>query len=55
VKLAPYVNVMLGNEEDFTAALGFKSGKGWTSTLQSMDVTHFRRMIEQAVLQFPKF
>ncbi|MCI0422499.1 MAG: sugar kinase, partial [Acidobacteria bacterium] len=52
--LAPYVNVMLGNEEDFTAALGFKV-EGLDEHYAKLDVTHFRRMIEQAVLQFPNF
>ena len=53
-ELAPYVNVMLGNEEDFTAALGFKV-EGVDEHFAKLDVTHFRRMIEQAVLQFPNF
>jgi 2-dehydro-3-deoxygluconokinase len=53
-ELAPYVNVMLGNEEDFTAALGFKV-EGMDEHYAKLDVTHFRRMIEQAVQQFPGF
>jgi 2-dehydro-3-deoxygluconokinase len=53
-ELAPYVNVMLGNEEDFTAALGFKV-EGVDEHFAKLDVTHFCRMIEQAVQQFPNF
>lgn len=53
-ELAPYVNVMLGNEEDFTAALGFKV-EGVDEHFAKLDATHFRRMIEQAVRQFPNF
>lgn len=53
-ELAPYVNVMLGNEEDFTAALGFKV-EGVDEHFAKLDVTHFRRMIEQAVSHFPNF
>jgi 2-dehydro-3-deoxygluconokinase len=53
-ELAPYVNVMLGNEEDFTAALGFKV-EGVDEHFAKLDVTHFRRMIEQAIQQFPNF
>jgi 2-dehydro-3-deoxygluconokinase len=50
----PKKDVMLGNEEDFTAALGFKV-EGVDEHFAKLDVTHFRRMIEQAVLQFPNF
>ena len=53
-ELAPYVNVMLGNEEDFTAALGFRV-EGVDQHYEKLDATHFRRMIEQAVQQFPNF
>ena len=53
-ELAPYVNVMLGNEEDFTAALGFKV-EGVDEHFAKLDVTHFRRMIEQAVRTVSEF
>jgi 2-dehydro-3-deoxygluconokinase len=53
-QLAPYVDVMLGNEEDFTAALGFKV-EGLDQHYSKLDVTNFRRMIEQAVQQFSNF
>jgi 2-dehydro-3-deoxygluconokinase len=53
-QLAPHVDVMLGNEEDFTAALGFKV-EGLDQHYSKLDVTNFRRMIEQAVQQFSNF
>jgi 2-dehydro-3-deoxygluconokinase len=53
-QLAPYVDVMLGNEEDFTAALGFKV-EGLDQHYSKPDVTNFSRMIEQAVQQFSNF
>jgi 2-dehydro-3-deoxygluconokinase len=52
--IAPYVDVMLGNEEDFTAALGFEV-KGMDKSYSSVDPTSFKRMIETAVKQFPNF
>ena len=53
-ELAPYVDVMLGNEEDFTAALGFEV-EGMDEHLSKLDVANFRRMIEAAVTEFPNF
>jgi 2-dehydro-3-deoxygluconokinase len=52
--LAPYVDVMLGNEEDFTAALGFEV-PGVDEHLSALDPTQFGRMIDQAVATFPNF
>jgi 2-dehydro-3-deoxygluconokinase len=52
--LAPLVDVMLGNEEDFTAALGFEV-EGLDEDLSALDVTNFQRMIEQAISVFPNF
>jgi 2-dehydro-3-deoxygluconokinase len=53
-ELAQYVDVMLGNEEDFTAALGFEV-EGVDAHLSKLDVSNFRRMIERAVVEFPNF
>ena len=50
--LAPFVDVMLGNEEDFTAALGFSVG-GMDDSHSQLDPANFRRMIETVVHQFP--
>ncbi len=51
-ELAPLIDVMLGNEEDFTAALGF-SVEGVDEHLSQLDVENFKRMIEKAVAEFP--
>jgi 2-dehydro-3-deoxygluconokinase len=53
-ELAPLVDVMLGNEEDFTAALGFEV-EGLDENLSALDVGNFERMIEKAVAAFPNF
>jgi 2-dehydro-3-deoxygluconokinase len=53
-ELAPFVDVMLGNEEDFTAALGFEV-EGLDEHLSSLDPQNFARMIETAVAAFPNF
>src|SRR5271168_4762091 len=47
-ELAPLVDVMLGNEEDFTASLGFEV-EGVDDELAELDTANFRRMIEKAV------
>jgi 2-dehydro-3-deoxygluconokinase len=51
-RLAPLVDVMLGNEEDFTAALGFQVG-GVDEHHSSLDPAHFRRMIKTVMAEFP--
>jgi 2-dehydro-3-deoxygluconokinase len=53
-RLAKYVDVMIGNEEDFTACLGFEV-EGLDENLSSLDVSNFKKMIEIAVAQFPNF
>jgi 2-dehydro-3-deoxygluconokinase len=53
-ELAPYVDVMLGNEEDFTAALGFEV-EGLDEHHAKLETENFRRMIEHAVQEFPNF
>ena len=52
--IAPHVDVMLGNEEDFTAALGFKV-KGTGESYSKLDPTNFKKMIEQVTKEFPNF
>ncbi len=52
--IASYVDVMLGNEEDFTAALGFEV-TGLDKSYSTLDPTNFKRMIETAVKEFPNF
>ncbi|HTD21290.1 MAG TPA: sugar kinase [Terriglobales bacterium] len=53
-KLAPYVDVMLGNEEDFSAALGFQV-PGLDANHSNLDPAGFKTMIEQVVREFPNF
>jgi 2-dehydro-3-deoxygluconokinase len=53
-ELAPLVDVMLGNEEDFTAALGF-AVEGVDEHLSALDPANFARMIDQVVKAFPNF
>ncbi len=53
-ELAAYVDVMLGNEEDFTAALGFEV-EGQDENLKALDPGNFLKMIEQATAAFPNF
>ena len=53
-ELAPFVDVMIGNEEDFTAALGFEV-EGVDEHHSKLDVRNFQRMIERAVTEFPNF
>lgn len=50
--LAPLVDVMLGNEEDFTAALGF-SVDGLDEHHANLDVSGFKTMIEAVVHRYP--
>ncbi|WP_062072065.1 sugar kinase [Demequina sediminicola] len=53
-ELAQYVDVMIGNEEDFTASLGFNV-EGVDADLQNLDTSAFRAMIEAAASEFPNF
>jgi len=53
-EIAKYVDVMIGNEEDFTACLGFHV-EGADENLLHIDVTAFKKMIETAVKDFPNF
>src|SRR5260221_4519648 len=51
-RLAPYVDVMLGNEEDFSAALGYEV-PGTNEHLSALDPEAFKRMIVKALNDFP--
>ena len=53
-EIAKSVDVMIGNEEDFTACLGLEVG-GVDEHLSNLDVNSFKRMIEKAVTEFPNF
>ena len=53
-EIARSVDVIIGNEEDFTACLGFRI-EGADEHLLHIDVTAFKKMIETAVKTFPNF
>jgi len=53
-EIAQYVDVMIGNEEDFTACLGFEV-EGVDDNLSDLEVGAFQKMIETAVAAFPNF
>ena len=50
--IAPYVDVMLGNEEDFSAALGFEV-EGLDANLSKLDPAKFQAMITKVVAAVP--
>ena len=52
-ELAPLVDVMIGNEEDFSAALGFEV-EGVDEHLSALDPANFRAMIGDVVSAYPK-
>ena len=50
--LVPLVDVLIGNEEDFSAALGFQV-TGVSSQYADLDLDRFKGMIRQVVREFP--
>jgi 2-dehydro-3-deoxygluconokinase len=53
-EIAKHVDAMIGNEEDFTASLGFEVA-GVDHTISAIETDAFRKMIETAVKEFPNF
>lgn len=53
-EIARYVDVMIGNEEDFTACLGFEV-KGEDKNLSKIETDAFKAMIATAVKAYPNF
>ena len=51
-RIAQHVNVMIGNEEDFSAALGYEI-PGVDESFSEFEVGSFRKMIEQVVKDYP--
>src|SRR5205814_1654623 len=51
-RIAPLVDVMLGNEEDFSAALGYVV-EGVDENVSQIETTAFKKMIEKVVKEFP--
>ena len=52
--IAPLVDVMIGNEEDFSASLGFQV-EGLGDGCSELDPTNFKKMISEVVKEFPNF
>ena len=53
-RIAPLIDVMIGNEEDFTAAFGYEI-PGVDKHLSKLDPEGFKQMIRQVVKDFPNF
>jgi 2-dehydro-3-deoxygluconokinase len=53
-EIAQYVDVMIGNEEDFTACLGFEV-EGLDEHISAIDPANFKSMIGTACREFPNF
>lgn len=53
-RIAPLVDVMIGNEEDFTAAFGYEV-PGVDKELSKLDPQGFKQMIAKVVKDFPNF
>jgi 2-dehydro-3-deoxygluconokinase len=52
--LAPLVDVMIGNEEDFTACLGFEV-PNTSAKLEDLEVANFQAMIGEVTKAYPNF
>ena len=50
--LVPLVDVLIGNEEDFSAALGF-AVDGVSNQFDELDLDHFKTMLEKVAREFP--
>lgn len=53
-RIAPHVDVMIGNEEDFTACLGLEV-EGTGEDLSNLESENFKKMIGRAVEAYPNF
>jgi 2-dehydro-3-deoxygluconokinase len=53
-RLARYVDVMIGNEEDFTASLGF-AVPDTSEDLSELEVANFQRMIDEVTKEYANF
>ncbi|MEX2549237.1 MAG: sugar kinase [Nitriliruptoraceae bacterium] len=53
-EIAKHVDVMIGNEEDFTAGLGFEV-EGVDENLVALDVSSFGAMIDRVAAEYPNF
>ena len=53
-EIARYVDVMIGNEEDFTACLGFEI-EGNDADFKELNLNGYKKMIDQAAKAYPNF
>ncbi len=53
-EIAKYIDVMIGNEEDFTACLGFEV-EGNDENLKELNLDGYKRMINRVVKEYPNF
>lgn len=53
-EIAKYIDVMIGNEEDFTACLGFEV-EGNEANLKKLNLDGYAKMIDNAVKTYPNF
>ena len=53
-EIAPYIDVMIGNEEDFTACLGFEVGNT-DKALKKLDLDGYRTMMNEVAATYPNF
>jgi len=53
-EIARHIDVMIGNEEDFTASLGFEV-EGVDENLSALEVDKFAAMISKAAAAYPNF
>ena len=53
-EIAPLIDVMIGNEEDFTACLGLHV-EGVDDNITELPIEGFKKMIEKATQEFPNF
>ncbi|MCI6701245.1 MAG: sugar kinase [Solobacterium sp.] len=53
-EIAKYVDVMIGNEEDFTACLGFKI-EGNDENLKELNLDGYKKMLKEAVKVYPNW
>ncbi len=53
-EIAQYVDVMIGNEEDFTACLGFEI-EGNDESLRTLNLDGYKKMINEAARTYPNF
>ncbi len=51
-RIAPYIDVMIGNEEDFTACLGYEV-KGNDDKFLALNLDGYRDMVQQVMADYP--